>query len=795
MNIWGKTGCIATLYFAMVTVAPCYSQITTVRVEEAGEVAANWLSLGEELEWGWPEGLVLKPLDVETLERDGNVLGYCFATGEQGFIVVPACRELPPITAYSTVSVLNENDKDGFADLLKDVLAEKQALVVAALDSTASTPQRILRRYIVEYLHSWNAYLADYTTFTRFVEQQNRLAVPSGDRGRYSLDDFGPLLATIWSQGVPYNSFCPMSDTAHCVTGCIATAYSMILNYWQYPVAGFNMHNYFWNGDQTCGHNTPGETLFADYSDSYDWANVLNTYTTSATPAQKEAVAELCYEAGVAINIDYGSCMTMGVVNNVMEAMPSHFGYSGDMHRENRNDYASAEEWFTMLRGGLELRCPILYRINMHAIVCDGWRIAGTNQVHMNYGTGANYTAWYTVDNLFCPWIGCDPMVEYCILDIHPSTMFTVTAPNGAETFFVGECDTIRWDPANYFENVRIELNRNYPAGQWEMLAKNTPNDGEYAWIVSTPITDSARIRLIGAQHTFLCDTSDAPFAIAMPSGCDCAHFDTLLYADHDAYLHAGNPTYNYGRRDSLLAGQSSGNAVYALLHFNLSGLDSRFTIASAICSLHILSAYGNPIISLYRIDDDWIEGAKRGATADSHECCWNWRGYGSGSVTNDTILPAEIAWGTAVIGSQVSDSETVGGTGWCCWHVTDWVHSAVDSQSESVYGIAAYSPSPGWNAWCRFDSRNYTLKPRLRVTGFFCRTIPIQPTVVMQAEDGYIRLHWSDTGAPVYRVYSAEYAGGPYGLMRVTSDTFLTAAQADTAGLRRFFEICAATE
>ena len=272
-------------------------------------------------------------------------------------------------------------------------------------------------------------------------------------------------------------------------------------------------------------------------------------------------------------------------------------------------------------------------------------------------------------------------------------------------------------------------------------------------------------------------------------------NFDTLLYADRDACLHAGNPTYNYGMRDSLLAGQSSGSPVYSLFHFDFSGLDSGLTIASAVCSLYVNSSYGGPLISLYSINYDWFEGAKRGAAADSHECCWNWRGYGSGSVTNGTIPQAEMAWGSPVIGPMACGSASIGTTGWFSWYVTGLVQSLVDAGPETAYGLAAYSPSPGTNAWCRFDSREFANRPKLRVTGYYCVPIPPQPTVVAREEDGYLRLHWTNTGATVYRVLSSTTADGPYSLLLSTSDTTATVARTDTAGARGFYHVISASE
>lgn len=93
----------------------------------------------------------------------------------------------------------------------------------------------------------------------------------------------------------------------------------------------------------------------------------------------------------------------------------------------------------------------------------------------------------------------------------------TVTAPNGGETWLVGVNNSITWTSSNLSENVKIELNRNYPSGGWEMIIASTSNTGTYVWNVSTPATNAARVRISGITHTSVGDTSNANFTIGQP--------------------------------------------------------------------------------------------------------------------------------------------------------------------------------------------------------------------------------------------------------------------------------------
>jgi Zn-dependent metalloprotease len=94
----------------------------------------------------------------------------------------------------------------------------------------------------------------------------------------------------------------------------------------------------------------------------------------------------------------------------------------------------------------------------------------------------------------------------------------TVTAPNGSETWFTGEANSITWTSANLSENVKIELNRAYPGSTWETLIASTANTGSYSWTVAGTLTSAARVRISGITHTAVSDTSDANFAIATHS-------------------------------------------------------------------------------------------------------------------------------------------------------------------------------------------------------------------------------------------------------------------------------------
>ncbi len=93
--------------------------------------------------------------------------------------------------------------------------------------------------------------------------------------------------------------------------------------------------------------------------------------------------------------------------------------------------------------------------------------------------------------------------------------LIVVTSPNGGEAWVVGSAHTINWSAPLLMGNVKIQINRNYPAGSWITLTSNTTNDGVHPWMVTPGSSTTARIRILGVTTASAGDTSDANFAIS----------------------------------------------------------------------------------------------------------------------------------------------------------------------------------------------------------------------------------------------------------------------------------------
>jgi hypothetical protein len=412
----GRTLCLpraqhaaAMLFLACALTVPARASVPTM--EEAALVARNWLALSS-AQGAKGYTAESKISGDWTITQDATVLAYVFAIEPAGFVVVPGLKELAAVRACSGEFNLDRSGRDDFTRMVTaDLKAQMGRFAtrngsVSATAADGSAP-----------VHpSWNA------LGTREISPAQVLATDP----EFILSERGPLLTTSWSQGAPYNAQCPEGAAGRSLVGCVATATAQILRYHRYPTTGTGTHSYFWDGDEWCGgETTPGRDLDATYTDAYDWANMPDIATTGSSTVEQEAVAELCYEVGVALEMTYSSCSTGSQIENAVTALPQHFRYDPSIESVERSAFDQAS-WFAAIRAEIDANRPVLYRIGLgagrgHAVVCDGWRqLTGIMQYHINFGEGGPFTSWYSVDQIH---LSDDPLnSERMVRNIQPQS-------------------------------------------------------------------------------------------------------------------------------------------------------------------------------------------------------------------------------------------------------------------------------------------------------------------------------------------------------------------------------------
>ncbi|UCE59631.1 MAG: C10 family peptidase [Phycisphaerales bacterium] len=400
---------VGVLVLIMSFVQVAHAELATP--QEMETVCRSWLEYIVHETGGWAGEAEPKIVDAQDIVVDGITLGRCFTIAPDGFVVVPALKELPPIKAYSEKGRLDAGESEGFPRLLREVLQHRVDVFLrryGSLDAAQPRAGEVL--FDPANRREWDRYAADREIFKANL-----------DRGAFApLAGVGPLLTTRWHQADPYNDDCPLGDGGRAVVGCTATAVAQLINYHAWPPTGVGDHSYYWEGDWSCGGSSPSSILSADFSDAFDWANMADHCEGGCYPAQEAALAELCHEVGVAFEMEYGVCASGAGTDIAQIILPRHFRYAADIEFLRRSNY-SADQWFDLIQAEVNAHRPMLYTITLHAIVCDGWRdTTGMNQVHMNYGWGGSQTHWYAIDGLYCEWSGCDPMAEDLQRNIRP---------------------------------------------------------------------------------------------------------------------------------------------------------------------------------------------------------------------------------------------------------------------------------------------------------------------------------------------------------------------------------------
>lgn len=221
------------------------------------------------------------------------------------------------------------------------------------------------------------AFLEDYKTEMTWAAKNGISTYATTTRATRSA--IAPLLKTTWDQGHPYNLLCPSDNGGKCYTGCVATAIAQIMNYHKWPTKGIGSNTYTPEGFS--------KSVTADFgATTYDWDNMLNTYTGNETDTQKNAVATLMYHCGVASFMDYSSSGSGTIAAYAMMALINNFNYDKSLVYHPRVCF-KMDEWEELIYNNLANIGPVYYDgVNDeggHAFVCDGYK---DGYFHINWG-------------------------------------------------------------------------------------------------------------------------------------------------------------------------------------------------------------------------------------------------------------------------------------------------------------------------------------------------------------------------------------------------------------------------
>ena len=330
---------------------------TIVWAEERSEREAKTLAMR------FVSGLNVGQSDDVEVTLQGQVCGlYVFCLGEQGgFIIVSNDDKTLPILGFS---------EDGTLDL-ENMPDEQRAWLQGYADEIAWLQQ-----------HSIENPFPDYPTNTR--------------AGSHDKEDIAPMVTTTWGQRAPYNNLCPdYAPGKRAVTGCVATAMAQVMNYHQWPVTETEAIPGYRDGYGV--GQTPLEAT------TFDWENMMDSYSGSETAEQNTAVAKLMQYCGYSVEMDYGpssgTCMF-----KVVPAFKNYFDYNSTTTYISRSSYSN-DKWEDIIYHELASHRPVLYGGQStgggHAFVCDGYRYEyAADYFHINWGWGGKSDEYYVLSVL-----------------------------------------------------------------------------------------------------------------------------------------------------------------------------------------------------------------------------------------------------------------------------------------------------------------------------------------------------------------------------------------------------------
>lgn len=203
-----------------------------------------------------------------------------------------------------------------------------------------------------------------------------------------------------WGQDSPYNKFCFTSGGQQAVTGCVSTAYAILMHYHKWPLCANEKKVY---------HSGTGESITLGHT--YDWENMLSDYRNGYTDEQAVAVATLMRDIGYSYQVAYGSGSTdsgaggegAGRLIEIFKYKSESPNTSSATRATSRDVLGNDELWVEYIKQSLDAGCPIPYSSTTtsggrHIFILDGYTDKG--YFHFNWGWGGQGNGWFKLNDM-----------------------------------------------------------------------------------------------------------------------------------------------------------------------------------------------------------------------------------------------------------------------------------------------------------------------------------------------------------------------------------------------------------
>ncbi len=375
--------------------------------QQARTAVLNWLGL-DARPLGARMGRQVK--EVQTFNYEGAPAYYVVYLNPSGLVILPADDLVEPIICFMPSGYYDPSPGNPLAALVSRDIPGR-VLAARALEAKgaealapASRQARARRRW-------------DLLT--------QATAPEAADLGVSTISDIrvGSFVQSRWDQSTVsgqncYNYYTPNNY----VCGCVATAMSQLIRYWQCPSGGIGVHSFqIWVDGVSQYKNTRG----GDGSGgAYEWSSmVLDPKNSGVNDAQRAAIGALTYDAGLSVHMSYTSGSSSAYTEDAAAGFVNTFGYSNAIYYA---PYSNIPDDIrnAMVNPNLHARYPVLFGITGdggHAIVCDGYGYNSSIMYHhLNMGWSGADDAWYNLPTIDTTYYNFNSVYK-CIYNVYPT--------------------------------------------------------------------------------------------------------------------------------------------------------------------------------------------------------------------------------------------------------------------------------------------------------------------------------------------------------------------------------------
>ena len=365
---------------------------------EAEQVVTGWLNVDSQ-----PLGTILgrTVTNVETFFNDmGDAIYYIVYLEPSGFAIVSADNTIEPIIGFADDGTFETSLENPLwilvdNDLNSRLTARKNTTTLSATLENSTQQESDNAR------NKW----------AHFINMANTNQNGAHLMGQSCISDIrvAPFVQSRWGQTWVcdencFNYYCPN----YYPSGCMATAIAQLIRYYEYPADGIGRLDFTVMVD---GKQEKHTTLGGDnIGGPYNWDLMIlqpQLQCSTLTEEQRQAIGGLCYDVGLAMDMQYEPGGSAATMPDTMIALIETFMYSNAVIGYNYGNNIG-DGLNKMINPNLDAKAPVVLGImenensnNGHAVLCDGYGYNdSTLYHHLNMGWNGFDDVWYNLPTI-----------------------------------------------------------------------------------------------------------------------------------------------------------------------------------------------------------------------------------------------------------------------------------------------------------------------------------------------------------------------------------------------------------